>query len=323
MNTPGGETDRLLRRLTSRRALARAAILFERIWPALWPAAGVAGLFVCAALLDLPRLLMPWVHIGLLTVTLLLIIGLLARGLHGIAAPDDKAADRRLEVASGLSHRPLAVLTDRPSRGSLGPDTAAVALWRAHVERAIRQVRRLRVGLPRPGLARRDPRALRGGLLVALVAALVIAGPEAPDRIAQALSPSLPHTPAAPGTELQAWITPPAYTRLAPIFLHTDANAVTAPAGSHLTINVTGSDNPPSLALDGHASPFRALDASSFQADLDLTAGGRLAVRHGRTEMAGWDLTVVGDRPPNAAWIERPGAATDGQHIRLPWTVSD
>ncbi len=177
--------------------------------------------------------------------------------------------------------------------------------------------------MPRPGLARRDPRALRAALVVGLVAALVIAGPDAPDRIAEALSPTLPHTPAAPGTELQAWITPPAYTRLAPIFLHADTPSVTAPAGSHLTIDVTGSEGGPTLVLNGHAAPFHALDASSFQADLDLTAGGRLAVRRGAAEMAGWDLTVVADQPPTAAWTEPPGAATDGQHIRLPWIVSD
>ena len=63
MNPPGGELDRLLRRLAGRRALARAASCFERIWPALWPPLGVAGLFVCAALLDLPRMLPPWAHI--------------------------------------------------------------------------------------------------------------------------------------------------------------------------------------------------------------------------------------------------------------------
>ena len=43
MNAPGGELDRLLRRLAGRRALARFAILFERVWPALWPPLGVAG----------------------------------------------------------------------------------------------------------------------------------------------------------------------------------------------------------------------------------------------------------------------------------------
>ena len=140
----------------------------------------MAGLFVCVALLDLPVLLPPWAHIGLLVGTGLLIVGLLIRGLHGIAAPDDVAADRRLEVASGLSHRPLAVLTDRPARGSKGPDAASVALWQVHVARAVRQVRRLRVGLPRPGLARRDPRALRAALVLALVATFAIAGDDAP-----------------------------------------------------------------------------------------------------------------------------------------------
>ncbi len=322
------EPDRLLRRLAGRRALAGLALLFERIWPALWPPLGVAGLFLCAALLDLPRLLPPTLHLALLAATFIAIVLLLLRGWKGLAAPDAAAADRRLEVASGLRHRPLSVLTDRPAGCPTGGhpsghDPAADPLWRAHVERAIRQVRRLRVGLPRPGLARRDPRALRGGLVVALVAALVIAGPDAPDRIAEALSPTLPRAPAAPGTELQAWITPPAYTHLAPIFLHTDASTVTAPAGSHLTIDVTGSAAAPSLVLNGHAAPFHALDASSFQADLDLTAGGRLAVRRGGAEMAGWDLTVVADRPPTAAWTEPPGGAADGQHTRLPWTVGD
>src|SRR3984957_11867140 len=186
MNPQGGDLDRLLRSLAARRVLARATLLFERIWPALWPAVGVAGLFVCVVLLDLPRMLPSWAHISLLAVTFLLIAGLLIRNLRGIRAPDDKAADRRLEVASGLTHRPLSVLTDRPSRGNAGPDTAAVALWQAHVMRAVRQVRRLRVGLPRPGLARRDPRALRAALVVALVAAVAIAGDEAPSRLAQA-----------------------------------------------------------------------------------------------------------------------------------------
>jgi uncharacterized protein (TIGR02302 family) len=326
------DSDHLLRRLAAHRALARLALLFERIWPALWPPLGVAGLFLCAALLDLPRLLPPALHLALLAATFIAIVLLLLRGWKGLAAPDDAAADRRLELASGLRHRPLSVLTDRPAGQSAGgrstgqpiaQDLTADPLWRAHVERAIRQVRRLRVGLPRPGLPRRDPRALRGGLLVALVAALVIAGPDAPDRIAEALSPTLPRTPAAPSTELQAWITPPAYTHLAPIFLHTDASNVTAPAGSHLTIDVTGNTTAPSLVLNGHAAPFHALDASSFQADLDLTAGGRLAVRRGGAEMADWDLTVVADRAPTAAWTEPPGGAADGQHIRLPWTVSD
>ena len=215
------------------------------------------------------------------------------------------------------------MLTDRPSRGRLGPDTAAVALWQVHVMRAVRQVRRLRVGLPRPGLARRDPRALRAALVVALVAAFAIAGDEAPSRLAQAMEPTLPRDVPPPETELQAWITPPAYTRLAPMFLKAEGGAVSVPAGARLTVSVTGGDGVPSLSLDGHSEPFRALDKASFQADRDLTEGGHLAVRRNGRELAAWDLTVIADQPPTAEWSEPPGRATGSQQSRLPWQTSD
>ena len=42
------------------------------------------------------------------------------------------AARRRIERASGLRHRPLQALGDRPS-GAL--DAAAAALWQAHLRR--------------------------------------------------------------------------------------------------------------------------------------------------------------------------------------------
>ena len=323
MNPQGGDLDRLLRRLAGRRVLARAILLFERIWPALWPAAGVAGLFVCVALLDLPRMLPPWAHITLLAVTLLVIAGLLVRNLRTIRAPDDKAADRRLEIASGLTHRPLSVLTDRPSRGNAGPDTAAVALWQAHLIRAARQVSRLRIGAPRPGLARRDPRALRAALLVALVAAFGIAGEDAPSRLAQAMEPTLPRPPSPLATELQAWITPPAYTRLAPIFLKRDNATLSVPEGSRLTVSVTGGETTPALALNGKTEQFRLLDKTSFQADRTLTEGGHLTIRRSGAELASWDVAVVADQPPVVDWSEPPGRAQGSQQTRLPWRVSD
>jgi uncharacterized protein (TIGR02302 family) len=323
MTNQDGDANRLLRRLAGRRALARWVILFERVVPVLWPPAGVAGLFICAALLDLPRLLPPWAHVALLVVTCLLIVGLLVRGFMRLRTPDDVAADRRLELASGLTHRPLTVLTDRPAMQVNQPDTASAALWHAHVARAIGQVRKLRVGWPRPGLAQRDPRALRAGLAVALIATLVIAGDDAPSRLAQAMQPTLPRETPPPATELQAWITPPAYTRLAPLFLKSTGGPVSAPAGSRLTVSVTGGSGTPNLSLDGHSEPFRALDATSFQGERELTQGGQLSVRRNSRELAAWNLTVIADQPPTAAWAEPPGQAPRSQQLRLPWQVSD
>jgi uncharacterized protein (TIGR02302 family) len=306
--------DRQLRR---RRTLARLAILFEAVWTGVWPALGLIGLFLCAALLELPQSLPPWPHAVLLALVGLGVVALLVHGLWRVRWPDRPTADRRLERNSGLAHRPLMVLTDRPAV------PGADLLWQAHLARAAAQIHRLRVGWPKPGLAARDRRGLRGGLVVALAAALMIAGTNAPSRIEAALMPGFPPGTAAPDTLVQAWITPPAYTGVAPIFLKPDTAAVSLPAGSHLTVSVTGGSGQPSLWLDGRSQGFRPLDASSFQADRDLTVGGRLAVRrHGR-DIAGWNLTVIADSPPAAAFTEPPGQAAHGLQTRLAWRATD
>ena len=308
-----------LRRLAARRLQARAAILFEALWPALWPPLAVLGIFVCLALLNLLPLLAGWLQIGLLVFGLIAIIGLLVHGVRGIPFPNDHAADRRLETRSGLIHRPLSVLTDKPAT----EDSLGHAIWQAHVARAFSQIGRLQVGLPRPGLARLDPRALRYALLLAVVACLGIANTDATSRLYAAVTPSLPVAPGAPATELQAWITPPGYTRIAPIFLKTDGGSVSAPAGSHLTVNVSGGSTEPTLSLNDHAEPFTALDNNSFQAERELTRGGLLTVKRDGRYLASWMLTVVADQPPTVAWGDNPGRQASSQQTRLPWQVSD
>jgi uncharacterized protein (TIGR02302 family) len=305
------------RRLAAQRALAWGALLFERLWPALWPPLGIAGVFVCLALLNVPRLLAPLWQAALLGGFALGCVALLARGLTRLRAPSRDEVDRRLERASGLRHRPLATLSDRPAAG----DETALAVWRVHVARAAGQIRRLRVGAPRPGLARRDRWALRGGLIVALIACCGVAGPDGLARLGAALTPSLPRGAPAPETELQAWITPPSYTGLTPVFLKPEAAQVRVPAGSRLTVSVTGDPEMPRLELAGRRTAFRALDASSFQAEGALTESGRLAVRRGGRTLGAWDLTVVPDRPPEAAWNGEPGPTR--LHTRLPWRAAD
>jgi uncharacterized protein (TIGR02302 family) len=316
---PGPNPEHILRRLRGRRLLARLAIRFEQVWPAIWPPLGLLGLYVCAALLALPQSLPPAAQITLLAGVVLGGLALGWRGLRGLRRPDDAAADRRLERASGLRHRPLAVLADRPA----ATDPAGLALWRLHAERAALQIGRLRIGLPRPGLARRDRRALRLGLLVLLAACLGIAGGRAPARLASAILPSIPPGPGAPATELQAWITPPGYTGLPPIFLKPDRGPVSVPAGAHLTVSVTGGTDEPQLGLGPLTDAFHRLDTESWQADRDLATGGLLTIRRAGRDLAMWEITVVGDRPPTAAWSEPPGRTARGQQVRLPWQADD
>lgn len=313
--------DPLATRLARRTRLARLALWWEGAWVALWPPLGVVGLFLVVALSGLP-LLLPWpLHLLLLLGALVALGRTGWRAAHRLALPDLAAAERRLERDSGLAHRPIATLADRPA----GNDPAALALWEAHCRRAAARLARLRVARPRPGLALRDPHALRGGLVVALVAALVVAGPEAPERLRRTLLPPVGGAlPAVPAVKLEAWITPPAYTGAAPLFLDPAGGAVTAPAGSRLQVALSGgSGGTPELLLDSATTPFRALDRGSFVIEAPLETGGRLAVRRDGTEVAAWSLSVLADAPPTVAWEQPPARAARRLAVRFPWRAED
>lgn len=308
-----------MKSLATSRFLARCALLVEAVWPVLWPPLGVAGAFLCVALLDLPRWLPGWAHAVLLVMAAFAIVALLYRGLRRVRWPHQAAADRRLEAESGLTHRPLATLADRPVQG----DADAMALWAAHVARVARQVGSLKVGAPRPGLPRRDKRALRAAVVVGLAACFTIAGDDSSTRIAAALHPGwAPLTPALP-PELRAWITPPAYTGRPPMFLRADTHDVAVPVGSHVTVSLTGSAAAPSLSLGGTEEAFRTLDPMSFQADRALTGSGALTVTLAGAVLGQWNVTAIPDNPPVVSWQSPPGPVADSQEIKLLWKAED
>jgi uncharacterized protein (TIGR02302 family) len=318
-----GEPAGLVAALRRRRRLARLALFWEGVWPRAWPVLGIAGIFGILALLDVPARLPAPLHL-LLLLGFAVALGYFAwRGFRDFALPGAALAERRLERASGLRHRPLAALADRPA----GDDPASLALWQVHQQRAAAQIRRLKVGTPHPGLSARDPIALRGALALGLVAALVIAGAEAPERLRRAFSPAFAGPTPVPALRLEAWVTPPGYTGAAPIFLDPAGGAGTVPAGSRLQISVSGGSQAtggvPELVTPEGATPFRALDGSSFTAETALEQGMRLAVRRDGAELAQWTLAVQADAPPTVAFVEPPARAARGLATRLPWRAED
>ena len=308
--------------LARKRALARAALWFEQIWPAAWPPLGVLGGYAVVALLDLPARLPPILRIAVLAIVVVLAAFLFVRRLRRIVRPGPDLIDRRLERDTGLRHRPLATLLDQPAFAT--PEAAK--LWALHQQRLRAQVGRLRVGLPRPGLARQDRSGLRFLVGVALAATVVIAGPDALGRLRAAMWPGLPAGSIAPGTVVQAWVTPPAYTGLPPVFLQPGVTPAPVPTGAHLTVSVTGGSSEPTLTL-GEETAFRTLDPSSWQAERDVAASGRLSVRRTGTEVAGWTITILPDRPPSVSFPEPPGAASIGGRAtlrsRFAWQADD
>ena len=137
-------------------------------------------LFSSSRLFDLLPLLPGLVHAALLLGFGAAFVAAFAATTAGIVFPDRFAARRRIEQASGLEHRPLQALADRPSTPL---DSQAARLWQAHRRRMEAATRRLRIGLPAAGLAGRDPWGLRAVLAMLLLIGAVDAGADWRDRL--------------------------------------------------------------------------------------------------------------------------------------------
>ena len=207
------EDSALHRRFERKVRLSWLALLAERIWEALlWPFLVVA-LFLVMSLVELWSLMLPLLHrvvLGAFGIGLLVSFLPLVR----IKVPTRLEALRRLEKHANIKHRPATSYEDR-----LGatPPKETVALWAAHRERLSRLIPKLKPSWPAPRTDRMDPYALRAAILLVLVAAVLAAGGDVRERLRAAFSPVAAAAPAL--LRLDAWVTPPIYTGIAPIVL--------------------------------------------------------------------------------------------------------
>jgi len=205
----GAATERRL-------AFARAALLYERMWPRALPLLGLLLLFLGLAWFDVFRGMPGYAH-GLLLVAFLLLGALAVWHLaHSFHLPTRAEGLARVERDSGLHHRPLQTLSDSLALGRRDPDSEA--LWRAHLKRAAQALQTLHVKPPRPDVPEADPYGLRVIVVAFALLGLLYAGPDWHSRLGYALTPHF-GAKAASSIGVDAWITPPAYTRAAPIFL--------------------------------------------------------------------------------------------------------
>lgn len=332
MNAAGGDRGSGLRRYRLLLDLSKAALLWERLWPALWPVLGIAALFLAIALLDVLPALGPWLHAA----AVLLFAGWLGLALRGVRRVwgdiDESRARHRLEQNSGLEHRPLTALEDRLF-GSGGEATRA--LWQEHRRRMARAVESLSVSPPAPGVPRLDPWAVRAVALLALVVGAFVGGDEAALRIGRAFVPDWGGQPAAVAS-VEVWITPPAYTGMAPRVLDRrqakaaegEAERLPVAAGSQVLAQAGGADKAPALRVGGRTVSFEELGAGGFRAETvideadDVDGASRLAVEWGGREWAAWPIQIVPDRPPVVAFVVAP-ARTGGAKLRIEYEASD
>lgn len=307
---------------------AWASLSAERFWPLLWPAGGIAGLFVILALANVFVYLPEWLHLLSLFGFIAAIVWAVMHSMRQTSVPSRSQAVRHLEQSSGLDHRPLSALEDKPATGT---DDDTKRLWGAHRQWVLHHINRLKVAWPRLSLMARDPYSLR--ILIALcIFVLSIANwSEVPSRLAAAVSPGWAqgNGPAS----FEAWVTPPAYTGEPPQHLtattQSDGVAITVPKGSMLTVRTHGDASavlrvgslgnslPPQTRPEFMPAGGDARDAK-LSLEQDMTV--RLSVNASQTAI--WRLSVKTDMPPTIAF-KTPLQVTNAQSLKFNYLVKD
>jgi uncharacterized protein (TIGR02302 family) len=328
------EDKSLARRFEWRVGLSRLALIGERVWEALLGPFVVLAAFLILSMFDLWSALPPLLHRALLVAfAVVLLVSLLP--LIRFPMPTRAEALRRLERHADIKHRPASSYEDKLGTTSRA-DTAL--LWAAHRERLSRLVAKLKPSWPAPRTDRKDPYAIRAGLLLVLIVALLAAGPNRWDRIAAAFTPAARTSTAL--MRLDAWVTPPVYTGVAPIVLADGSEPVGsgnesfralsvperselivrafAPRGESVSLVSQPDDGTPANAVIPKLTGSQGL----LEFKLPLTSPGAVDVRVSGNTVAKWRFDLIKDGVPQIALMGNPTTTPRGA-LRLSFRATD
>lgn len=302
-------------------------LFLERLLPALLPAALVAGTCLAVALFGLPRLLPAWPQLILLVLCGLGFLASLWYGFRGFRWPSSGEAVRRVESDSGFTHRPITHLTDAQASNLIDPDS--ISLWKSYRQRLIASIGIPFLGFPRGTVAAKDPWGLRALVLLVLVIAVFVAGDSWQKRLIQAVHPNFSAFAQSETSKVEAWLTPPDYTRMAPISLSSavqlesgEATPLTVPAGSKLLAQAEGIGAKASLLANGTSKDFEMLDAITQRIEGKIQSGDEIAIEADGDTLARWPIKVVPDQAPTVAFATDPSPTERGV-LRLDYVAKD
>jgi uncharacterized protein (TIGR02302 family) len=322
------QLSRLPRAVQARLLASWLAATWERIWARLWLPASVAGICVAIILTDVLPSLPGWLHV-LALVAASAGLGLVCvRAFKGFRWPTLETAKTRLETDSGTTHRPLTAAQDQLSNEPLATATPfQKELWSLHQLRAKLNLANLRSRWPAPGVAARDPMAMRALAIVIMFVALAGSWGDMTPRLERALWPAWDDDGTGPSAKV--WITPPAYTGRSPIFVESPALANTpAPASldvaekSKLLVVVTGTGRDTTAVIDDSEFELERLADNSQRLETDMPSGKRLEIRQRGRTLGAWTIEPRADLPPNINFAREPREAGRWR-LRLDYRAAD
>ena len=287
-------------------------MVLEQIWRAITPALAVILVFVILSLFDVFAVLPLWLHWAGLALFGAAVVAGLWYGFRTWRTPAPGAALHRLEADSGLTHRPLTHLTDRQASNLVDP--WATVLWAHHQKRMLANLGELTLAPPKSDVARRDPIALRGLAILLLALGVGIAWEQSGSRLMASVAPQPRGTADLSAITVEAWITPPDYTRLAPIALKADPAAkpvdgevalapIEVPVGSKLLVQIQGLGSAANLSANNASKPMEQLDSETQRAELVLKEGDKIGISGGGLDVA-WPIALKPDMAPSATLKE-------------------
>jgi len=298
--------------LERRVGIARAVLAIERVLPRLWPAVGFFGFYLALALTGLFAFVAWPLQALLLAATITASALALHDCFEDFAWPRALDAARRLERDSGFTHRPISERDDL----LVGNDPFAQELWALHRARTLSG--KFRLGLPRAGIADRDPQGLRWYLLIALAVGIVLARGDTGARLFSAFDSG-----AGAAASIDAWIDPPPYTGLPLTSLHMgDSGVIAVPQGSVLNLRVHGAPRTPGLAAGSNAAPRFAGEDGEYSSNVILSTDARVRVQVGGHAVGKWNIQAVPDMAPVIALTAKP-SRTEQLAIKFAFKGSD
>ncbi|MEL7128961.1 MAG: DUF4175 family protein, partial [Pseudomonadota bacterium] len=299
--------------------LTRAKLFLLRLVEAYWPPLILLLIFANLALFGV---LEQMSERAAAICTLLALVGgalLIWHGRGRYRHPTHLEALRALDTGSDL--RPITGLTDRPA----DPAPAGQKLWSAHLLRLAKAAARL----PVPSFAREwravDPYYARFALPVVLLAGCIYAGSDGPRRLLAALSPDYGVLVGADTIRVEAWITPPDYSRRPPVFLRDGLTEISVPAGSELTVRAQAS-SAPKLVIRGSDKrrrvAFEATPDGAYEVKAKLEATDTYVSVNWWGERASWALKASPDMPPIPRFESDP-VLGENDTAAFAWAVND
>ncbi|WP_375668522.1 TIGR02302 family protein [Bartonella sp. AP36NXGY] len=308
------------------RILMWGILSFERMWVRLLPFFLVLSLFCSFSWLGLFGILGYWSHLLLLGV-ILFCAGASLFFLIRFRFPTMREVNCRLERVNDLRHQPLNIQTDRLC--SENDEDFSAVIWREHQRRMAKQLYHLKTGFISLNNADYDPLALRALCALLFVCAFSFSFGSQGGRLADAFD----FRPIVDEKlmRIDAWVTPPAYTGVAPIYLTKDEKTqLEIPEGSNVVVRVVngaGITVKAKSVEDGREVSFSekteqtALNDPIVHFETHLKHPINLFVSSRRKKQQ-WHLQIIKDTLPTIHWLEKPGRILTGS-LELRYVVDD